>query len=45
MIYIIIGIVQGNEECDCGGVCSADPCCDGSTCLLRSNKTKYNIIK
>ncbi len=32
----MVGVVEGTEECDCGGLCSIDPCCDGSTCLLRS---------
>jgi len=32
------GLVQGNEQCDCGDSdCSVnDPCCDGTTCQLKS---------
>ncbi|EPX71303.1 spore wall assembly peptidase Mde10 [Schizosaccharomyces octosporus yFS286] len=26
------GIVEGDEECDCGDDCSQNPCCDGKTC-------------
>ncbi|WYZ35561.1 hypothetical protein EsH8_X_000208 [Colletotrichum jinshuiense] len=33
------GIVEGSEECDCGGVenCPADSCCNPTTCQLREN--------
>ncbi|PYI32754.1 zincin, partial [Aspergillus indologenus CBS 114.80] len=26
------GIVEDGEECDCGGHCEEDACCDGATC-------------
>ncbi|PYH76287.1 zincin [Aspergillus uvarum CBS 121591] len=29
------GIVEEGEECDCGGHCEEDACCDGVTCRFR----------
>ncbi|RAH39892.1 ADAM family of metalloprotease ADM-A, partial [Aspergillus brunneoviolaceus CBS 621.78] len=29
------GIVEEGEECDCGGHCQEDACCDGATCRFR----------
>jgi hypothetical protein len=33
------GIVEGDEECDCGGTegCGNDSCCDGATCKFKGN--------
>lgn len=33
------GIVEGNEQCDCGGVagCGNNPWCDGATCKFKNN--------
>ncbi|KAJ0161641.1 Disintegrin and metalloproteinase domain-containing protein B [Colletotrichum tanaceti] len=33
------GVVEGGEECDCGGEenCRTSSCCDPATCLLRAN--------
>ncbi|XP_066226994.1 disintegrin and metalloproteinase domain-containing protein 1a-like [Saccopteryx leptura] len=30
------GVVEGDEQCDCGSACYSDPCCD-QTCSLRSS--------
>lgn len=33
------GIVEGDEQCDCGGEegCGDNPCCDASTCTYKGN--------
>ena len=33
------GIVEGDEQCDCGDAtsCASDPCCDGTTCKFKGN--------
>ncbi|KAF2762191.1 hypothetical protein EJ05DRAFT_200296 [Pseudovirgaria hyperparasitica] len=33
------GIVEGDEQCDCGGAdnCGNNACCDGATCRFRNN--------
>lgn len=33
------GIVEGDEECDCGGTtqCGANNCCDATTCKFKNN--------
>ncbi|KAF2651959.1 ADAM 8 precursor [Lophiostoma macrostomum CBS 122681] len=33
------GIVEGDEECDCGGTkgCGSNACCDASTCKFKNN--------
>ncbi|KAI9365971.1 Metallo-peptidase family M12-domain-containing protein [Zopfochytrium polystomum] len=32
------GVREGSEQCDCGDsdTCASDPCCDGTTCRLKS---------
>ena len=33
------GIVEGDEQCDCGGIdgCGNDSCCDAATCMFKNN--------
>ncbi|KAL8946611.1 MAG: hypothetical protein Q9222_007014 [Ikaeria aurantiellina] len=33
------GIVEGDEDCDCGGTagCGDNPCCDATTCKFKNN--------
>ena len=33
------GIVEIGEQCDCGGNCAADTCCDGTTCQYKPQAT------
>ncbi|KAJ3388040.1 hypothetical protein HDU92_001648 [Lobulomyces angularis] len=33
------GVVEGNEECDCGSGCATDNCCDETTCKFKNGAT------